>query len=52
MPQAFQLAAYRDALAVASVLNRTLVLPPSWCWCDYDQTSNVLIECRYQGGLL
>lgn len=49
LAQAFQLAAYRDALAVAAALNRIVVLPPSWCWCDYDQTSSVLVECRIEG---
>ena len=41
----------RDALAAARMLNRTLVLPTSWCWCDYDWTPHVLEKCkiRYRG---
>lgn len=37
---------HRDALAAAQMLNRTLVLPTSWCWCDYDWTPHVLERCK------
>ncbi len=36
----------RDALAAATMLNRTLVLPTSWCWCEYDWTPDVLESCK------
>ncbi|EFN57248.1 expressed protein [Chlorella variabilis] len=42
----YQLAQFRDALAAARMLNRTLVLPTSWCWCDYDWTPHVLEKCK------
>ncbi|KAI3434762.1 hypothetical protein D9Q98_002822 [Chlorella vulgaris] len=45
----YQLAAYRDALAAARMLNRTLVLPTSWCWCDFDWTPHVLERCKIRG---
>lgn len=35
-----------DALAAAVMLNRTVVLPRSWCWCDYDWTPHVLEKCK------
>jgi hypothetical protein len=31
------------------MLNRTLVLPTSWCWCDYDWTPHVLERCKIRG---
>lgn len=31
-----------EALAVAAMTNRTVVLPTSWAWCDYDHTPHVL----------
>lgn len=45
----YQLALFRDALAAARMLNRTLVLPTSWCWCDYDWTPHVLERCKIRG---
>ena len=41
--------ACRDALAAARMLNRTLVLPTSWCYCDYDWTPHVLEKCKIRG---
>ncbi|KAI7836257.1 hypothetical protein COHA_009847 [Chlorella ohadii] len=38
---AYQIAQFRDALAAATMLNHTLVLPTSWCWCEYDWTPDV-----------
>ena len=40
----------RDALAAGSMLNRTVVLPTSWCWCDYDWTPDVLEKCKIRCG--
>lgn len=37
-----------DALAVARVLNRTLVLPTLWCGCD--RYWNLMSDCRMSGG--
>ncbi len=37
----------RDALAAARMLNRTLVLPTSWCWCDYDWVREWLPSCSW-----
>ena len=49
---AYQLALFRDALAAARMLGRALVLPRSWCWCDYDWTPDVLESCKIRcGGL-
>jgi hypothetical protein len=31
---------------MARLLNRTLVLPASWCWCDYDWTPHVVERCK------
>ncbi|CAL5220947.1 g3049 [Coccomyxa viridis] len=47
---AFQLAALRDAWAIAWALNRTLVLPRFWSWCEMDQVATVLETCRKDGG--
>jgi hypothetical protein len=38
--------ARRDALAAARMLNRTLLLPRLWCWCDFDESPDVLETCR------
>ena len=32
------------------MLNRTLVLPTSWCYCDYDWTPHVLEKCKIRCG--
>ncbi|KAL4447981.1 hypothetical protein ABPG75_005200 [Micractinium tetrahymenae] len=45
----YQLAIFRDALAAAVMLNRTVVLAKSWCWCDYDWTPHVLEKCKIRG---
>ena len=31
-------------------LNRTLVLPTFWSWCEMDQVATVLETCRKDGG--
>ena len=38
--------ACRDALAAARMLGRTLIVPPVWCWCDYDEHPHILYRCR------
>jgi hypothetical protein len=47
----FPLLPCRDALAASAMLNRTLVLPTSWCYCDYDWTPHVLEKCKIRCGL-
>ncbi|KAL4452531.1 hypothetical protein ABPG75_008193 [Micractinium tetrahymenae] len=42
---AYQLAALRDALAVGRMLGRAVVVPPLWCWCDYDEAPGILETC-------
>ncbi|KAL4426068.1 hypothetical protein ABPG77_007864 [Micractinium sp. CCAP 211/92] len=42
---AYQLAALRDALAAGRMLGRAVVLPPLWCWCDYDESPGILETC-------
>jgi hypothetical protein len=44
-------APYREALAASAMLNRALVLPASWCYCDYDWTPHVLEKCKIRCGL-
>ncbi|PSC76658.1 glycosyltransferase family 77 [Micractinium conductrix] len=41
----YQLAAFRDALAVGRMLGRAVVLPQLWCWCDYDEAPGILATC-------
>jgi hypothetical protein len=36
----------RDALAAARMLGRTLLLPTFLCWCDLDESPDVLEACR------
>ena len=40
------LPARRDALAAARMLGRVLALPTLWCWCDYDESPDILETCR------
>eukprot|EP00887_Chlorella_sp_A99_P002045 scaffold18.g2045.t1 len=42
-------ALFHEALAVAAMTNRTVVLPQSWCWCDYDHVPHVLETCHLRG---
>lgn len=42
----YQHAVLRDAYAVARVLQRTLVLPPLYAWCDWSPSSDVLHTCN------
>ena len=42
----YQHAVLRDAYAVARVLQRTLVLPRLYAWCDWSPSSDVLITCN------
>jgi hypothetical protein len=44
-----QLYALRDALAVARVLNRTLILPQFECLCDRSELTDVIPSCMYPG---
>lgn len=41
----FCLHASRDALAAGRMLGRAVVLPPLWCWCDYDESPGILETC-------
>lgn len=45
----YQLAALRDALAAATILGRTVLLPQLWCWCDSDEHPHILMRCRIRG---
>ena len=49
LPTSTGRACRRDALATARMLNRILVLPKSWCYCDYDWTPHVLEKCKIRG---
>jgi hypothetical protein len=42
----YQHAVLRDAYAVAKALERTLVLPPLYAWCDWSPSSDVLYTCN------
>ena len=44
-----QVHALRDALAVARVLNRTLILPHFDCLCDRSEDVQVIPTCTYHG---
>jgi len=33
-------------MAAARMLNRTLVVPKLWCWCDQDEHPHILMRCR------
>ncbi|KAI3429416.1 hypothetical protein D9Q98_005511 [Chlorella vulgaris] len=45
----YQLAAFRDALAAATMLGRAVVLPKLWCWCDYHEGPDILRTCLKGG---
>lgn len=49
MAGAYQLAAFRDAAAMAKTLNRTLILPKVWGWCDSDASPDVMADCTMAG---
>lgn len=44
----YQLSAFRDAAAAARTLNRTLILPKLWAWCDSDQPT-IMQHCSMEG---
>ena len=46
---AVQLHALRDAMAVARVLNRTLIVPLFECLCDRSELTDVIPSCLYPG---
>ncbi|PSC68599.1 glycosyltransferase family 77 [Micractinium conductrix] len=46
---AYQLAMMRDAMAVARMLGRAVVLPTLWCWCDFDESPDIMETCRIKG---
>ena len=46
---AYQHAVLRDAYAVARVLQRALVLPPLYAWCDWTPKPDVLYTCNDPG---
>ena len=46
---AYQMHTFRDAAAMALVLNRTLILPRVWAWCDSDNSPSVLATCAFDG---
>lgn len=39
----------QNALAVATALNRTLIIPEFTCYCDQDYYANVLANCTVLG---
>ncbi len=44
-----QVHALRDAMAVARVLNRTLIVPHFDCVCDRSELTEVIPSCVYPG---
>ena len=42
------LLAIRDALVLAHILRRTLVLPELPCVCDRSEAPSIIPECRYE----
>eukprot|EP00892_Ulva_mutabilis_P008482 jgi/Ulvmu1/6005/UM026_0131.1 len=46
---AYQLAALRDAAAMAKALGRILVLPKVWAWCDSDSMLTIMHNCTFDG---
>lgn len=45
----YQLEAALEGLALAHALNRTVVFPKLWCWCDFDWYAVVLDGCAMGG---
>ena len=45
----YQLAVFRDAAAMARVLNRTLILPKVYAWCDTDNSPTIMRDCHFDG---
>lgn len=41
----YQHAVLRDAYAISKALNRILILPPLYSWCDWEPDPNVLVTC-------
>ena len=48
----YQLAAFRDAAAMAKALGRILVLPKVYCWCDSDNSPTIMRACHFDGAEL
>ena len=46
---AYQLAALRDAAAMAKALDRILILPKVWAWCDSDSMLTIMRNCTFDG---
>lgn len=46
---AYQLAIAQEALALGRVLNRTVIFPQMYCWCDQDRYPTVLRTCGIEG---
>ncbi|KAL3911307.1 MAG: hypothetical protein SGPRY_008744 [Prymnesium sp.] len=47
--EGIRLHALRDALAIARVLNRTLILPHFWCLCDRSELVDFIPSCVFPG---
>jgi hypothetical protein len=45
----YQLHTFRDAAAMAIALNRTLILPKVWAWCDSDHAPTIMAACSFEG---
>jgi hypothetical protein len=45
----YQLHAFHDAAAMAIALNRTLILPKVWAWCDSDHAPTIMATCAFEG---
>lgn len=43
-----QVHALRDAMAIARVLNRTLIIPHFECLCDRSEYPDIMPSCIYQ----
>jgi hypothetical protein len=49
MAVSYQMAVILEAAAMATALNRTIVFPKFWCWCDFDWYAVVLDGCAMGG---
>ena len=45
----YQMAVVLEAVAMAHALNRTIVFPKFYCWCDFDWYAVVLDGCAMGG---
>lgn len=45
----YQLSVFRDAAGMARVLNRTLILPKVYAWCDVDSAPTIMAACHIEG---